>query len=339
LDILNNNPYIIAEAGVNHNGEISASLRLVDIARAAGADCIKFQAFSAEELTIKNSPKAEYQKIYDNEKNQQDMLLKYELKENELKEIKQYCDSKNIDFLVTPFSSKWVKILYNLDIKMFKISSGSIGSLELLKEIGRTGLPVILSTGMSVVNEIRSAIDILKDNGCKELSLLHCVSLYPVHIEKINLFSIQFLKDEFNLPVGFSDHTREIETGGLAVAAGAGILEKHFTINNKLKGPDHQMSLLPNELKDYIEKARRISIICGKKEKRPLEEELEMKRVVQTSIVAKRFIKKNEKILKNMLTEKRPGTGISSLYIDNIIGRIANKDIELDEILTYGDLK
>ncbi len=337
MNILKNKPYIIAEAGVNHNGEISASLRLVDISRAAGADCIKFQAFSAEELTIKNSPKAEYQKIYDNEKKQQDMLLKYELKENELKEIKQYCDSKNIDFLVTPFSPKWVKVLYNLDIKMFKISSGSIKSLELLKEIGRTGLPVILSTGMSIINEIREAISILRDNGCKDLSLLHCVSLYPVHIEKINLFSIQFLKDEFNLPVGFSDHTREIETGGLAVAAGADILEKHFTIDNKLKGPDHQMSLLPNELKDYIKKARRVSMICGEKNKQPLKEELEMKGIVQTSIIAKRFIKKNEKILKNMLTEKRPGTGISPLYIDNIIGKIMNKDIEADEILNYED--
>ena len=337
MSILNNIPYIIAEAGVNHDGDVLAALRLVDVAKIAGADCIKFQAFNAEELTTKNSPQAKYQKRYDKEKNQYDMLLKYELTEDDLREIKKYCDSRNIDFLVTPFSPKWVDILYDIGIKTFKISSGSIRSLDLLQKIGKTRLPVILSTGMSTMNEIKKAVYILRKNGCKDLFLLHCVSLYPVKVEKINLFSMHLLKDKFNVPVGFSDHTKEIFTGELAIAAGAEIIEKHFTLDRRAKGPDHHMSLSPPELKDYIKKIRRAYIICGKRMKQPLKKELKIKKVIQTSIVAKKEIKKGEKILKEMLTEKRPATGISPMEINMVIGRIVNRDIEIDEILNYED--
>ena len=339
MSILNNNPYMIAEAGVNHDGDISAALRLVDIAKVAGADCIKFQAFNAEELTTKNSPQAKYQKRYDKEKNQYDMLLKYELTENDLREIKNYCDSRNMDLLVTPFSLKWVDILCDIGMKMFKISSGSIRSLDLLKKIGGTRLPVILSTGMSTIDEIRDAVYFLRKNGCKELFLLHCISLYPVKIEKINLFSMHLLKDKFNVTVGFSDHTKEIFTGELAVAAGAEIIEKHFTLDKKAKGPDHHMSLEPSELKDYIKKIRRAYKICGKRMKQPLKEELKIKKVIQTSLVAKEKIKKGEKILKEMIIEKRPATGISPMEINIIIGRIVNRDIEIDEILSYEDFE
>jgi len=327
-------PYIIAEAGVNHNGEVSAALRLVDIARIAGADCVKFQAFTADELSIRGEFKAEYQKECGKE-SQYEMLLKYELKEEDFKEINSYCKSRAIDFLITPFSPRWVEIFYNMGVNALKISSGSISSLILLKEAGMTGLPLILSTGMSTIKEIRDAIYVLKDSGCKDLSILHCVSLYPTPIDKANLFVINFLKREFNLPVGFSDHTEEIITGQLAMAAGATILEKHFTSDKKQAGPDHKTSLSPHGLKEYIEGVRKTAKICGTGVKEISQEELQLKKVVQSSLVAKKCIKRGDKIKEEMLTEKRPSTGISPMEIDEIIGMTVIKDIKIDEILKY----
>ena len=335
---MNKYPYIIAEAGVNHNGSLDAALRLVDIARVAGADCIKFQAYTADDLVIRKAPKAEYQKDSGDE-SLYEMLLKYELKQEDFQEINNYCLQRNIDFLITPFSPKWVDIFYNMGVKMLKVSSGDLRSKSLLKKIGMTGLPVILSTGMSVMDEIRDAINILRNSGCRNLSLLHCVSLYPTPLDKINLFSINALKKEFCVPVGLSDHTSEVVTGKLAVVAGAVILEKHFTINKKDKGPDHKMSLSPHELKKYIEGAREVVKICGNEDKKILKEEIEVKKVSQLSLVAARLIKKGEIICSDALSEKRPSTGISPMEIDNIIGKIAIKDIKNNEILTYGHFK
>ncbi len=331
---LHNYLYIIAEAGVNHNGEVSAALRLVDVARMAGADCVKFQAYTADDLVIKTADKAEYQKQC-GEESQHDMLSRYELTEDDFKEINGYCRQKNIDFLVTPFSPMWVKIFYDMGVKVLKISSGSVTSRDLLMEVGKTGLPVILSTGMSAMWEIEAAISILNHSGCKDLSLLHCVSLYPTPIEQVNLFNIRALKKRFGVPVGFSDHTTDILTGQLAVAAGATILEKHFTIDKNQKGPDHKISLMPYELKEYIKKVRRTETICGTEIRKISEEELKIKEIVQSSLVAKGFIKKGQMILKNMLTEKRPSTGISPMDISSVIGRIATKDIEIDEVIKY----
>jgi len=327
--------YIIAEAGVNHGGNLSTALKLVDIAFEAKADCVKFQAFRAGELVTRLAEQTGYQKKNVKEKSQYEMLLKYELKEEEFRKIKFYCDKKNIDFLVTPFSPKWVRFLYDLGIKFLKIGSGNIRSLELLKEIGKTKLPVILSAGMSSIDDIQKALHVLRANGNRNLTILHCNTSYPVQLCDVNLFTMHLLKEKFHVPVGFSDHTVETITGQIAVAAGASMLEKHFTIDKTLPGPDHRMSLSPEELKEYIYRAREGCIICGVKEKIILEEEKKIKELVLTSLVSKRFIKKGEIITYDMLTEKRPSNGISPMDIKNVIGKIAIKDIEADNVLFY----
>lgn len=327
-------PYIISEAGVNHNGSLSAALRMVDIARFAGANCIKFQAYSAEDIVTREAKKAEYQEPGKDE-SQYEMLLKYEMSEDDFREIFGYCREKGIDFLATPFSPRWVKILVDIGVHAFKISSGNVRSKSLLKEIGMTGLPAILSTGMSTATEIENAIITLKDSGCEDVSLLHCVSLYPTPFDRVNLFSISFLREKFKLRVGFSDHTKGIKAGPLAVAAGATILEKHFTVSKSLEGPDHKCSLEPHDLKKYIENSREAFLFCGSRTKILSDEELKVREVAQDSLVAKRDILKGEGITNEMLVEKRPAGGISPMDIDKIIGKVSNRNIKEDETIQY----
>jgi len=326
--------YIIAEAGVNHNGSLQTAFELIEAACSSGADCIKFQAFSADELVTKKAPKAEYQK-QEKEESQYDMLLKLELSEEDFRKIAFRCSNRPLDFLATPFSPKWVKIFCDIGVKGFKISSGSITSLNLLKAIAKTKLPVILSTGMSEIEDIRRAVEVLRGHGCDDLSLLHCVTLYPTPIDKVNLFAMHALKKEFNVPVGFSDHTTDTMSGALAVAAGASILEKHFTLDRDMEGPDHRASLVPSELREYISQARRAYVMCGHCGKDISPEELDIKKVVQSSLVAKRFINKGETISEEILMEKRPATGISPMDLDKVIGKIVIRDIEKDEVLKY----
>ena len=329
-----NKIYVIAEAGVNHNGSLQTAFELIEAACDSGADCIKFQAFSADELVTKKAPKAEYQK-QKKEESQYEMLSKMELSEDDFRKIAFRCSLRQLDFLATPFSPKWVKILYDIGVKVFKISSGSITSLNLLKAIAETKLPVILSTGMSNIEEVKKAVVVLKKYGCGDLSLLHCVSLYPTPIDKVNLFAMHALKEEFNVPVGFSDHTTGTISGALAVAAGASILEKHFTLDRDMEGPDHRASLVPSELREYVSQARRAYVMCGQSSKDISPEELDIKKVTQSSLVSKRLIKQGETISEEMLTEKRPATGISPMDTDKVIGRIVSKDIEKDEVLKY----
>jgi N,N'-diacetyllegionaminate synthase len=337
----NKHPFVIAEAGVNHNGDLKIAYDMIDVAKEAGADCIKFQSYTASELSVRSAPKADYQKQSGKKgETQYDMLLRYELKENDFIKLKEYCDKKEIMFLSTPFSQRWVKILFNLGAKAFKIGSGNLKMNELLKSIGETGLPVILSTGMHYLNEINDSIGVLRSYGCRDLSILHCVTIYPTPLNKINLFTIRALQEKFNLTTGFSDHTEEVFTGSLAVAAGASILEKHFTLNKNFDGPDHKASLEPLQLFKYIRYAKEAAIICGEKgiEKCMQEEELKTKEVVRTSLVSKIFIKKGSPIAMSMLTQKRPGTGIPPKNIAVVIGSIAKRDIQQDEVLTYDDI-
>jgi len=332
-----NDVYVIAEAGVNHNGSWETSFEMIEVAKNAGADCIKFQAFDAEELVTKDAPKADYQQILKKE-SQYGMLKKLELSKEDFRKISNKCKLLKIDLLVTPFSEKWVKILCELGVKGFKISSGSINFLDLLTEVGKTGLPVILSTGMSTMEEIRRAINVLEKNGCGPLTLLHCVSLYPVPFEKINLFAMHALKEEFGFPVGFSDHSEILisdRVASLAVAAGAEVIERHFTLDRRMQGPDHKSSVNPCELGRYINAIRKVQIACGKKQKEISKEELKMKLVVRGSLVAKDDIKAGQIIFKSMLAEKRPGTGISPMEAHNIIGRQAIVNIKADDILKY----
>ena len=332
-------PYIIAEAGVNHNGQLATALELVKAAREAGADCIKFQAFTAEELVVRNAEKAQYQKRSGPKgESQYDMLKRLELKESEFAAIKKYCDELGINFLVTPFSPRWVRVFYEMGVTAFKIGSGNLNDLLLLEAIGQTHLPAILSTGMSELNEVDKALVILRESGSEHLAVLHCVSLYPTQLEQSNLNAVKTLAEHTHLPAGFSDHTEEFITGALAVAAGAVILEKHFTLDKKMEGPDHRMSLVPEELTEYIRLARRAEQACGDGQKKPLIAEEKMKKTVRMSVVTATFIKAGTKITPEMITIKRPGTGIPAEQIGIVINATATCDIEPGHIINPSDI-
>ncbi|MCK5271057.1 MAG: N-acetylneuraminate synthase family protein [Sedimentisphaerales bacterium] len=332
-------PYIIAEAGVNHNGQLATALELVKAAHGAGADCIKFQAFTAEELVVKNAEKAQYQKRSGPKgESQYDMLQRLELKESEFAAIKKYCDELEIDFLVTSFSPRWVRAFYEMGVTAFKIGSGNLDDIDLLKAIGQTHLPVIISTGMSELNEVDRALTILRKYGSEQIAVLHCVSLYPTQLEQANLSAVKTIAEHTHLPTGFSDHTEELITGALAVAAGAVILEKHFTLDKKMEGPDHRMSLEPEELTEYIRLARQAGKACGDGQKKPLTAEEKMKETVRMSVVAATFIKAGTKITPEMITIKRPGTGIPAEQMDVVINTTASRDIEPGHIINRNDL-
>ena len=327
-------PYVIAEAGVNHNGRQDLALELVDAAYKAGANCVKFQAFSADELTSLAAEKAEYQEACGEEgESQHAMLKRYELEEISFKVIKQACEERGIDFLVTPFSVRWLDFLVGIGMSAVKIGSVNIGAPDLLEAIGRTRLPVILSTGMSNLNEVDKTISVLGQAGTTELAVLHCVSLYPASLAQANLYSVQTLAEHTGLPVGFSDHTVEVGTGALAVAAGAAILEKHMTLAKDLDGPDHRMSLTPGEMAEYVQIAREAARVCGSGLKEPTPGELIVKKAVRLSVVAKKFIAKDTVITREMLTTKRPGTGIPAAEIEMVIDSAAACDILPDSVL------
>jgi len=333
-------PYIIAEAGVNHNGQLDLALQLIDAACSTGTDSVKFQAFSADQLVTRQALKAAYQHTSASPgESQYDMLKRYELTADELAAIQQHCQQRSIDLIVTPFSPQWIPPLDRLNISAFKIGSGNINSLELLQAIGRTTRPVIVSTGMAELPEIEQALDTLRHAGSRDIAVLHCVSLYPTKLKQANLYAVQALQKAFpDLPVGFSDHTEEIITGALAVAAGAVILEKHFTLDKTLPGPDHAMSLVPSELQSYIEKARLAAQVCGLPQKKPLPEEMEIKKAARMSVVAAAFIPAGTVLTAEMLTVKRPGTGIPAHKKHELIGSVALRDISPDQILTSRDI-
>ncbi len=332
-------PYIIAEAGVNHNGDVATALEMVEQAHRAGADCVKFQAFSAEELTTPDAPKAEYQKQDAAEENQYDMLKKLELNADELGKIKEKCTQVGIDFLATPFSVEWVKKLLDLGVNSFKIGSGNLNDLDLLTAIGNTHLPVILSTGMAETTEAVQATNRLRKSGASNIAILHCVSMYPTPLEQANLNVIRKLAKTTGCLSGFSDHTQEVITGALAAAAGAVILEKHFTLDKNMTGPDHRASLEPGELAEYVRLTRMADTACGSGEKKILPEEWAVRKVVRGSVVAATDIKAGTTIERNLLKIKRPGTGIPADEIGTVIGNKAARDIKKNEILKIEDLQ
>ena len=328
-------PYAIAEAGVNHNGQLDMALKLVEAAVSAGADCVKFQAFSAAELCAKEAAKADYQKVHGGAgETQYDMLRRCELSEDDFAALKKHCEQQGIDMLVTPFSERWVKFLADLGLRALKVSSGSIrGATAFLDAVGRTHLPVIVSTGMADMSEVEETLNQLRMSGSGTLAVLQCVSLYPASLEQCNLGAIRALRQHTGVVTGFSDHTVEVETGALAVAAGAVILEKHFTLDKGLEGPDHHVSLLPSELRLYVEQARRAARAYGDGSKKPVRAERAIKEAVRMSVVAARFIKEGSVITGEMLTTKRPGTGIPADEMDCVIGSTARCDIEEDQVI------
>ncbi len=329
-----NKTFIIAEAGVNHNGSLELAKRLIDVAVEAGADAVKFQTFKAEKVVSRYAQKAEYQKqTTDASESQLDMIRRLELDEAAHKELFAYCRSKNIIFLSTPFDPDSIDLLNKLGLEIFKIPSGEITNLPYLRKIGALKKEIILSTGMADLGEIEDALDILVGAGTAldNITVLHCNTEYPTPMKDVNLRAMQTIAQAFGVRVGYSDHTLGIEIPVAAVALGAQVIEKHFTLNKNMEGPDHKASLEPNELKEMVKAIRNIERALGSGIKKPSASELKNKPIARKSIVAARNIQRGEVFTEENLTVKRPGTGISPMRWDEIIGRKAGRDYKTDE--------
>ena len=325
--------YIIAEAGVNHNGSFALACKLVDAAKEAGVDCIKFQTFKSENLVSRTAKKAEYQKKTTGDSSQQDMLKKLELSFDEFLNLKSYCEKVGICFLSTPFDFDSIEFLNSIDMPFWKIPSGEVTNLPYLLALAKTGKPVVMSTGMCTLQEIRDAIDVLQANGIKEIKLLHCNTEYPTPFEDVNLKAMQAMHDEFHLEVGYSDHTKGIEVPIAAVALGATIIEKHFTLDRNMEGPDHKASLEPQELAEMVCCIRNIEKALGSGDKMPSPSEKKNIAVARKSIVAKSKIKAGDTLTEENITVKRPGTGISPMKWFEVLGTKAVKDFDEDELI------
>ena len=326
--------FIIAEAGVNHNGNIEIARRLVDAAAKAGADAVKFQTFKAENLACKDAKKAEYQlETTDKMETQYSMLKKLELTEKMHRELLEYCREKDITFLSTPFDIESARMLAGMGIPIMKIPSGEITNFPYLREIAGYRKKIILSTGMSSLPEVRSALDVLKENGAEDVTVLHCNTQYPTPFQDVNLLAMVSMGKILGVPTGYSDHTQGIEVPLAAAALGACVIEKHFTLDRSMEGPDHKASLEPCELKAMVEGIRRIESALGKDVKQVAASEKANIDIVRKSIVADRTIKKGELFTEENLTTKRPGTGISPMRWNEIIGKTADRDYKADEMI------
>lgn len=332
--------FVIAEAGVNHNGDIALARKLVDIARKAAADAVKFQTFKAEEVTTQSAEKAQYQKqSTDADESQFEMLKRLELTESDFEELFGYARRKGLLFLSSPFDKRSVDLLDRLGVAAFKVPSGEITNFPLLKHIAQRKKPIILSTGMSTLTEVEEALAVIQREGLTDVILLHCVSSYPAKVEDINLRAMETLKCAFKLPVGLSDHTLGITIPVAAVALGACVIEKHFTQDKSLPGPDHRASLEPDELRQMVEAIRDVERALGDGTKQPTPEEEENKQVARRSIVAKVDIPEGMIITEEMLDIRRPGMGIEPKHLDLVMGKRAVKDIEKDAPLTWDSME
>jgi N,N'-diacetyllegionaminate synthase len=328
--------FIIAEAGVNHNGSIELAYKLIDAAYDAGANAVKFQTFKANNIAIQNSKKAEYQIQKNNIiESQFDMLKKLELNADEHKKLFNYCTNKGITFLSSPFDHESIRLLDKLNVQIFKIPSGEINNLPYLRHIGSLGKEVILSTGMSSLKEIDEALNILINSGTAKnnITILHANTMYPTPMEDVNLNAMQTIKNKFDVAVGYSDHTLGIEVDIAAAALGASVIEKHFTLDKKMDGPDHKASLEPNELKSMIGAIRNIEKAMGDGVKRLTRSEKPNITIARKSIVAKTDIKKGDIFSEKNLTTKRPGNGLSPMNWDSVVGKIAVQDFNLDDLI------
>lgn len=324
---------IIAEAGVNHNGSLEIACLLAKAAKEAGADCVKFQTFIAKNIVAKNAKKAEYQ-INDNEDNSQlSMLKSLELSFEDFVKLSEYCKGIGIQFVSTPFDLESIDFLNTLDMPFFKIPSGEITNYPYLSRIAKTNKPVIMSTGMSTIEEIEDALKVLRSNGAQDIKLLHCNTEYPTPYEDVNLLAMNELGKRFNVKVGYSDHTLGIEVPIGAVALGATVIEKHFTLDKNMEGPDHKASLNPSELKSMVDAIRNIERSLGSSEKKPSMSEQKNMVAARKSIVAKRDIKKGEILSEDNITVKRPGNGITPMRWEEVLGTSAVCDFEMDELI------
>ncbi|MBR3598508.1 MAG: N-acetylneuraminate synthase [Lachnospiraceae bacterium] len=324
---------IIAEAGVNHNGSLDMAKQLIDVAASCGVDIVKFQTARLDSLVSKCAAMADYQKNnIGQEKTQKEMLAELLLPFEDFIILADYCKEKGVEFLSTPFDIDSINFLKDM-VNVWKVPSGEITNYPYLREIGKTGKKVILSTGMSTMDEVEAAVKVLKQFGTKDIILLHCTTEYPAPYDQINLRAMNTMAEHFGLQVGYSDHTEGVEVSLAAVAMGAKVIEKHFTLDKTLPGPDHKASMSPEELKQLVVGIRKIEMALGDGEKRPTEAEEKNKSVVRKSIVAAKDIAKGDLLTEENLTTKRPGSGINPMRWDEVIGTITVRDFEEDEII------
>jgi N,N'-diacetyllegionaminate synthase len=326
--------FIIAEAGVNHNGSLERALRLVDAAQRSGANCVKFQTFQAAELVTPNTPKARYQLTQTRGKNLQlAMLKKLELPREAFVKIKRYCERKKILFLSTPYGFADVDFLESLGVKAFKVASGQLVEPVFLKHIARKGKPMILSTGMATLREIDQAVSAVHQTGNKKIVLLQCTTEYPSQIGDANLRVISALRQRFAVPVGYSDHTTGFLASIVSVAAGAHLIEKHLTLDKNMSGPDHASSMNPSEFRELVHSVRQAELALGSSRKAPCPVERRNAKVMRRSVATAQIISKGLRIKESMLTLKRPGTGIPPRAWTQLLGRRSLREIPANVLL------
>ena len=332
--------FVIGEIGVNHNGNLDTAKELFKVAVRSGVDAVKFQTFKAREIVSPDAPKAGYQlRSTDPDESQLAMLEKLELSIDAHVELKKQCDESGLVFLSTPFDRASADLLYDLDVPAFKIGSGELTSIPFLSYVAGKGKPMIVSTGMSYLSEVSESVVAINDAGCDQLVLLHCVSNYPALPLDVNLNVLKTLADEFNLPIGYSDHTMGVEMTLAAVALGACVIEKHFTLDRSSPGPDHMASLEPDELANMVRSIRHIESGFGDGKKIPTESEIENRLIARRSLAASKNIRKGTTLTQKFLTELRPNTGISPTDLENVVGRRVQRDLSKGEILTWEDLE
>lgn len=326
--------YIIAEAGVNHNGSLELAMELAAAAKEAGADAVKYQTFRADKLASAAAAQAAYQKENMGDTgSQRDMLKRLQLSEEDFRRLKAYCDDIGITFLSTAFDEESLDFLIGLDLPALKIPSGEITNLPLLVRAAQTGKPLIVSTGMCDMADVAAAVTLLKENGAGAMCLLHCTTAYPTPMEEVNLRAMATLADAFHLPIGYSDHTEGIHIPVAAVAMGARVIEKHFTLDRSMEGPDHKASLIPGELTAMVAAIRRVERALGDGYKTPTAVERQNRIAARKSIVAACPIRKGEIFTEQNLTAKRPGNGLSPMRWHEVLGQTADRDYDTDDLI------
>ncbi|GIO12293.1 N-acetylneuraminate synthase [Cohnella xylanilytica] len=325
---------IIAEAGVNHNGRMDLAYRLIDVAAEAGADYVKFQTWKSENVISKHAPKAEYQKeTTGEEESMLEMEKKLEFPFENFLLLKQYCEKRGIGFMSTPFDIESARFLFSLGIDIMKIPSGEITNLPFLEVLAESPCPLILSTGMCEMSEIEDAVRILRSKGNPEITVLHCNTQYPTPMQDVNLRAMLTIREQLRLPVGLSDHSLGIEVPIAAVAMGAEVIEKHFTLSREMEGPDHKASLEPSEMARMVAAIRNVEMALGDPQKHVTASEQGNIEVARKSIIASRRIRKGEIFGPDNLTTKRPGTGLSPMRWYEVVGTVAKRDFEEDELI------
>jgi len=331
--------FIVAEAGSNHDGKLEQAKQLIDVAANSGADAIKFQTFLADKIVAKTGPKAGYMKKISEKESMYEIFKQIELPREWHRELAEYASKKSLIFLSSPFDEEAVDLLDELGVPAFKVASGEITNFPLIKYMARKGKPLIVSTGAATMNEVEEAVSVIRKTRNKKIVLLHCVANYPAAPEDANLLAMNALKQKFRLPVGYSDHTLEIAAPLAAVALGAVMIEKHFTLSRKLPGPDHFYAIEPNELKVMVDSIRAVEKMRGKPIKKPAKAELEIRKLARRSIFAKVDIPAGATIKKEMLVILRPAVGLAPKYFGKIIGKRAKADIKQYEPITWNKIK